>query len=61
MNRPGLLGERPRGSRIDDRRPTHISASPETAIFGRQPPPRRPGPPRRDATLGALAHRAPMR
>jgi hypothetical protein len=27
------LGERLRGSRIDDRRPTHISTSPETNHF----------------------------
>jgi hypothetical protein len=27
------VGERPRGARIDDRRPAHISASPETDHF----------------------------
>jgi hypothetical protein len=33
MSWPAVLGERPRGSRIDDRRPVHISTSPETGPF----------------------------
>jgi hypothetical protein len=33
MSLRGPLGERLRGSRIDDHRPTHISASPETGHF----------------------------
>jgi hypothetical protein len=34
MSPLGRLGERLRGSRIDDHRPAHISASPETGRFG---------------------------
>jgi hypothetical protein len=33
MSRPARLGERPRDSRIDDRGPAHLSASPESGPF----------------------------
>ena len=39
MTRSARIDERPSASRIDDRRPAHISASLNPTIFGQQPPP----------------------
>ena len=63
MSRLCRLGERPRGVRIDDRRPAHIWASPEPGYF-RPAPTTAPSPAGLAATPSAAAllrTLAPMR
>jgi len=58
MNRAALLGERPRGSRIDDLGSAHISHPPKRDTSAVAEPRAAAGPPRlSDVDLGALAHR----
>jgi hypothetical protein len=59
MSHRAPTGERPRGSRIDDLRTTHISVSPETGLFqGIQGP----APPLNPAPCGCLLRsHGPMR
>jgi hypothetical protein len=48
MSRSSVVGERPRGSRIDDLGSTHIAVSPETGLF-------RPATPRAPSAAGLAA------